>query len=83
MPSEPTHRVSQRPFEAVASAEEGCGLIAYGQFDSLNHSEIRRIPCSRSLSGGRLPAVFSEGGDPCPSEDPESYSALKRVRPGD
>jgi hypothetical protein len=43
------HRVSQRPFEAVASAEEGCGLIAYGQLDSLNDSEIRRIPCSLSL----------------------------------
>lgn len=54
------------------------------QFAAANSSEIRRIPCSRSFtSGGRLQAVFSEGGNPRPLEDPESYSTLKRVRPGD
>jgi hypothetical protein len=49
MPSEP-NRVSQRPFVTVASDEEGCGLIAYGQFTTaVNYLEIRRVPRSPSF----------------------------------
>src|ERR1700761_8396827 len=50
------HRVSQRPFEAVGSAEEGCGLIAYGQFNSqqLTH---RRSAAFRAAVLSRAAAV--------------------------
>lgn len=71
--------VPQRPYEAVAGVEEGCGLIAYGQVCyATRRSGIRRVPRSSAFgSCGRSLAVSTEGADSSPSDSGKALEACE------